>query len=431
MQKKVLILTYYWPPSGGAGVQRWLKLSGYLAEKNVEVHVLTPSGKYASYTTLDPSLTTEIHPQLILHPTKSFEPLSVYARIFGKKSIPSAGFGNVDKKNWIQQLIISLRTNLFIPDPRKYWKPYAYKAAKKIIKDNNITNIITSSPPHSVQLIGLKLKKKFNLNWIVDFRDMWTDIYYYELLNQSKYSHKRNLSYEKRIVENADHIVTASPVYIPFFASKSNKIDETKFTSIPNGYDPNDFNNYKYQKNSDFVITYTGTISEQYNINPFLDALKLFKERNIEAKVKLQFVGSVYPKLSEELTNRKLDTDTSFSPYVPHSESILFLEKASLLLVCGPLNKDKQEGGIPAKVYEYLAARKPIVYIGKKDGFVAQVLRETNSGKSFDTNRMDIYNFLLETHTNWKNGNACLPINDKIEKYSRPVHAETFIGLLK
>ena len=430
MQKKVLILTYYWPPSGGAGVQRWLKVSGYLAEKNVEVHVLTPSGKYASYTTLDPSLTTEIHPQLILHPTKSFEPLSVYARIFGKKSIPSAGFGNVDKKNWIQQLIISLRTNLFIPDPRKYWKPFAYRAAKQIIKQHGITNIITSSPPHSVQLIGLKLKKELKLNWIADFRDMWTDIYYYELLNHSTFSHKINAKLEKQVVEGADHIVTATPVYIPFFATKSDNIDESKFTSIPNGYDPRDFENFDYGKNKKFTITYTGTISEQYNINPFLDALARLRDTNL-TPFTLQFVGSVYPILHEELAKRNLDKHTVFSNYVPHKESIKFLEKASLLLVCGPLNKDKKEGGIPAKVYEYLAARKPIIYIGKKDGFVAEVLKETGSGESFDTDSNAIYNYLLTTCNNWTNEIACLPPNEAIQKYSRPLQAETFLRLLK
>jgi glycosyltransferase involved in cell wall biosynthesis len=431
LQKKVLILTYYWPPSGGAGVQRWLKLSHYLAEQGAEVHVLTPKGTSASYTTMDTSLSKEIHPNVTIHQTKSFEPLGIYARLFGKKSIPSAGFGNVDKKNWKQQLIISLRTNLFIPDPRKYWKPYAYKAAKKVIKEHGIKNVITSSPPHSVQLIGLKLKKNTKINWITDFRDMWTDIYYYELLNQSKYSHKANLQFEKKVVENADHIVTATPIYIPFFASKSNKVTEAKFSSIPNGYDPKDFKNFKYLKNEEFTITYTGSISEQYNINPFLDALLMLTNNNPEVAFKLQFVGSVYPKLYKELKTRNLESQTAFSPYVPHNESIVFLEKSSILLVCGPLNKDKKEGGIPAKVYEYLAARKPILYIGKTDGFVAEVIAETNTGKYFDIDIVGIYKFILKTHNNWLCGNGYSPENDKIKKYSRVNQASTFFDLLK
>ena len=430
LKKKVLILTYYWPPSGGAGVQRWLKLSHYLAQQGVEVHVLVPRGDYASYSVLDPSLAQEIDEIITVHETKSFEPLGIYANLFGKKSIPSAGFGNVDKKNWKQQLIISLRTNLFIPDPRKYWKSYAYSAAKEIIKEHCIHNVITSSPPHSVQLIGRKLKKNFDINWVADFRDMWTDIYYYELLNQSKYSHHRNLRYEKQVIENADHIVTATPIYIPFFTSKSDKVSDAKFTSIPNGYDPKDFEKFIYKRNHKFVITYTGTISEQYNINPFLDALAQFRNQFSDYSFTFQFVGSIYPQLHQDLQKRKLNDVTIFSPYVPHRESIKFLEKSSMLLVCGPLNKDAQEGGIPAKVYEYLAARKPIINIGKKDGFVAEVLEETHAGKSFDNDSTAILKYLLLTYENWLAGKE-MPPNNSIKKYSRPNQAKSFLGLLK
>lgn len=427
MQKKVLILTYYWPPSGGAGVQRWLKLSHYLAEQGVEVHVLTPRGDYASYTTLDPTLQNDIHPDVKLHQTKSFEPLGIYAKLFGKKSIPSAGFGNVDKKNWKQQLVIFLRTNLFIPDPRKYWKPYAYKTAKQIIRQHGITNIITSSPPHSVQLIGKKLKRKLNVNWIADFRDMWTDIYYYELLNHSRLSHIMNLRMERKVIEQADHIATVTPVYIPFFASKSSKVNSDKFTSIPNGYDPKDFEDFDYGKNDVFTITYTGTISEQYNINPFLDALSSLKD---SIEFKLQFVGSVYPQLHEELEQRNLIKHTLFSDYVPHKESIRYLQKSSLLLVCGPLNKDQKEGGIPAKVYEYLAARKPIIYIGKVDGFVAHILEETVAGQSFDTDVPAITAYLNKVHEDWQSGKAILPENKAVLAYSRPLQASRFKDLL-
>ena len=429
--KKVLILTYYWPPSGGAGVQRWLKVSHYLAEQGIEVHVLTPKEESASYTVLDPSLNKEIHQNITIHQTKSFEPINLYSRIFGKKSIPTAGFGNANKKNWKQQLIISLRTNLFTPDPRKYWKIFAYSKAKSIIKTHSIKNIITSSPPHSVQLIGMKLKKNMPLNWIVDFRDMWTDIYYYELMNQSRYSHRKNLFYEKKVIEHSDHIITASPVYISFFASKSDKVNESKFTSIPNGYDPKDFQEFKHEKNKSFVITYTGTISEQYNIKPFLAALKKFKETNVDKQITLQFVGSVYPSLMQEISTQGLSDNTKFSPYVPHSESIKFLERSSLLLVCGPLNNSGHEGGIPAKVYEYLAARKPIIYIGKTDGHVASILKETSSGDSFDQNVQEIHNSIAKRYQNWLNGEAVLKPNKKIEKYSRVNQATIFKQLLK
>lgn len=429
--KKVLIITYYWPPSGGAGVQRWLKLSNYLVKLGHEVHVIYPDEKYASYMVLDETLTQEIDSRIFLHPTKSFEPLKWYARLFGKKNIPSAGFANINKKSIIQQLIIFLRTHLFIPDPRKYWGIYAYSAAKKVIKQHQIKNLITSSPPHSVQLIGKRLKKKFSIHWIIDFRDLWTDVYYYELLNHSKFSNYFDRRHERKVIENADHIVTASSVYIPFLNDKSKNTNLDKFTTIPNGYDAIDFEKYQLIENDIFTLTYTGTISDQYNITPFLDALSQFKADNPNNPFCLQFVGSVYPNLKKELTQRNLIGNTKFSPYVPHSESIEFLEKASALLVFGPLNRHGKEGGIPAKVYEYLAARKPIIYVGKKDGFVAEIIHQTASGLAHDNNIVDIQNHITDLYQKWESNNGILPNNAKITEYSRESQAKTFANLLQ
>ena len=380
---------------------------------------------------LDKTLSAEIDPRIILHPTKSFEPLKLYSRIFGKKSIPSAGFANVNKKSKIQQFIIFLRTHLFIPDPRKYWGNYAYSTAKKVIKEHQIKNIITSSPPHSVQLIGKRLKKKFPVRWIVDFRDLWTDIYYYELLNHSKFSNYFDRKYEKQIIENADHIVTASSVYVPFFNGKSDKIKLNKFTTIPNGFDAKDFKNYQLNQNKTFTLTYTGTISDQYNVTPFLDALSQFKITYPEKAFCLQFVGSIFPNLKLELANRNLIDDTKFSPYVPHSESIDYLEKASVLLVFGPLNKHGKEGGIPAKVYEYLAARKPILYVGKKDGFVANIIHKTSSGLAHDNDTKDICQHINDLYHKWESGQGILTYNPAIMEYSRESQAKAFTNLLQ
>ena len=429
--KKILIITYYWPPSGGAGVQRWLKLSNYLVKLGHEVHVIYPNEKHASYMVLDKTLTQEIDPNIELHPTKSFEPLKLYSRLFGKKRIPSAGFANVNKTSKIQQFIIFLRTHLFIPDPRKYWGVYAYSTAKKIIKEHQIDNVITSSPPHSVQLIGKRLKRKFPIRWIADFRDLWTDVYYYELLNHSRFSNYFDKRYEREIIESADHIVTASDVYIPFFNDKSRKVNLHKFTTIPNGFDAKDFENYKLNQNDTFTLTYTGTISAQYNITPFLDALGQFKITYPDKAFCLQFVGSIFPNLKSELANRNLISNTKFSPYVPHSDSIKFLENASVLLVFGPLNKHGKEGGIPAKVYEYLAARKPIIYVGKKDGFVANIILKTSSGLAHDNDTKDIHRHIKDLYHKWESKQGILPYNPAIIEYSRESQAKAFVNLLQ
>ena len=224
--------------------------------------------------------------------------------------------------------------------------------------------------------------------------------------------------------------MTASPVYIPFFKSKSPTVSNDKFTSIPNGYDPKDFERFDYQLKTDFVITYTGTISDQYNITPFLDALQMFKINHPEASFKLQFVGSTYPELAEEISVRELTNHTAYSAYVPHHESISFLETSYLLLVCGPLNSSGQEGGIPAKVYEYMASGRPIVYIGKEDGFVADMLRETQTGISQKQDHKKVYKYLYKHYEQWQKGIIHNAPNDKIIKYSRPAQAAEYSNLL-
>jgi glycosyltransferase involved in cell wall biosynthesis len=209
-KKKVLIIAYYWPPSGGAGVQRWLKMTKYLSKIGIEVHVLTVDPEKGSYLQRDESLKNDIHPAVKTHYSSSFEPINWYVKLAGKSNVPTAGYSNVDEQHWKQKLVSAIRSHLFIPDPRIGWKKYGYKKAMEIIEAEGIQNIITTSPPHSAQLIGLKLKRKLKekVNWIVDFRDPWTDIYYYNSLQHSKLSHRKNLKLERQVIEESDRIIT-------------------------------------------------------------------------------------------------------------------------------------------------------------------------------------------------------------------------------
>ena len=429
--KKVLIITYYWPPSGGAGVQRWLKMSNYLQKNGVEVHVLVPKPEKASYFVSDESLVDEIHPNIRLHKTDTIEPFGMYKKLFGKKNIPAAGFSNVDPSDFKQKLSIFIRSNLFIPDPRKYWKQFAVKKASQIIKEHNINTIITSSPPHSVQLIGLALKKKLGVQWIADLRDLWTDIYYYPILNHTKLSNSIDKRYEKKVIENADLISTVSPNFIDTYSTKLRTKSKDKFILVPNGFDPKDFQNFNYSAHNEFVITYTGTISKDYPILPFLDALAQFQATFPQKKFKLRFVGVIYNELMAKLEQRALINATEFTGYVSHKESIDYLQKSAALLLLGPLNKNQNEGGIPAKVFEYLASSRPIVYIGKPDGFVADILEKTDGGLTFSEDVPSILKHLEALYQSFENGNETILPNSKITSYSREELAKQFIAHIK
>jgi hypothetical protein len=177
--KKVLIITYYWPPSGGAGVQRWLKFAKYLPEYGWEPIILTIDPAYAAYPVTDDSLISEIPSTVKVFTTPAVDYFSIYKK--DKSRIPTAGFANSRENTVKDKILRFIRGNFFIPDPRKGWNGFAFKKACEIIETEGIKHVITTSPPHSTQLIGTKIKRKYpEIKWIADLRDPWTDIYYYD-----------------------------------------------------------------------------------------------------------------------------------------------------------------------------------------------------------------------------------------------------------
>lgn len=425
--KKVLIITYYWPPSGGAGVQRWLKLSKYLALNKVEVHILSVNPKVASYTSIDESLLKDIHPDIKVHLSDSFEIINYYSKLVGKENVPTAGFSNVNNESLLQKIANTVRSNLFIPDPRVGWNNYAIKKAKSIIKSYNIKNVITTSPPHSTQLIGRALKKLMPINWIVDFRDPWTDIYYYKLLRHSYLSNKINKQFEKSVIEECDSIITVSYGFKNIFKSKSNQEISTKVTVIPNGYDKQDVISVSKNRplDDEFIICYTGTISNQYNPYELLEALEQCTSKNI----KLQLVGSVSNEIKNYL--KKLKIQLEIIPTVPHNQINQYQKNADLLILLIP-NVHLAEGITPGKLFEYLASGNQTLALGPQKSDVNTILNECNGGKSFDRSNKDDITEFIEHLVLLKKSNKLPEINENVlKKYSRDQQAIQIKKLLQ
>ena len=185
--KKVLVITYYWPPSGGAGVQRWVKFIKYFKDQNINPFIISVDPDFASYPLIDNSLKNDIPDNTNVYLTKTNEPYSLYKKINNNQT-PYAGFANEGRPNFFQKIARFIRGNFFIPDSRKGWNNFAYKKAVEILEKENIDTVITTSPPHSTQLIGLKLKETQNIKWIADLRDPWTDIYYYKSMLHTKWA---------------------------------------------------------------------------------------------------------------------------------------------------------------------------------------------------------------------------------------------------
>lgn len=427
--KKLLIISYYWPPSGGAGVQRWLKLSKYLVRLNIDVFVLTVDPEQSSYPVFDTSLEKDIDSRIKIYKTNSFEPINLYSKMVGKEKVPTAGFSNVNNQKLSQKLINALRSNLFIPDPRVGWNNYAFSEAKKIIDAYKIDNVITTSPTHSTQLIGLKLKKYYqnNIQWIVDFRDPWTDIYYYKLLNHSFISHFINKNYEREVIEKADKIVTVSNGFKSIFLSKTERILENKISVIPNGFDQDDFKDVDREKykNKIFTIRYTGTMAESYQPKVFFDGLSIVKKQYPDIEYVFESIGILSQEIKDYI--EKLEIPYTFISSVPHNEIVKYQASADLLLLVIPKVK-KGEGIVPGKVFEYIASETPIICISESNYDVNLILNDTQTGVAFDRkSEQEIANHIISMiNEDKKNVNT-----GHYMEYSRKSQASRYKTLLQ
>jgi glycosyltransferase involved in cell wall biosynthesis len=382
--KKVLIITYYWPPSGGAGVQRTLHFAKYLGDYNCIPYVLTVDPTYASYPVKDESLKALVPKNLNISYTKSFEALNILSAIAGKDKVPYGGFTNQKKSSFFQDALKWIRGNFFIPDARIGWVKYATKKAAELIREHQIDCILISSPPHSSQLIGLKLKKEFpHLKWIADLRDPWTDIYYYKELLHTEWAKKKDRSLEKKVLERADAALVVSSYIKYALAEKSLKVNVDKIHVLPNGYDEGDFKSLDKKDSDKFYITYVGTMADSYKPSVFFEALaKVIHQNNIERLV-FRFVGSVPVSIKEKLN--ELGINSEFIGHVAHQEAVRYMLSTNLLLLVIP-DAPGAEGILTGKLFEYLGAGKRIIGIGPSNGDAATILKECSAGVMFDRN---------------------------------------------
>jgi glycosyltransferase involved in cell wall biosynthesis len=381
---KVLIVTYYWPPSGGAGVQRWLKFAKYLPEFGWEPIILTVDPLYAAYPVIDYSLKYELPSDLVVHTTPATDWFSLYKK--DKSRIPTAGFANSADNTLKGKLLRFIRGNFFIPDPRKGWNKYAFKKASDLIETEGIKHIITTSPPHSTQLIGLKIKKKYpEIKWIADLRDPWTDIYYYNQFYPTLLSKLIDADYEKQVLKDADKIITVGSSLKYSFALKVKEI-ENKIEVITNGFDEDDFKGIESINPLKFTITYVGTLSDIYPVYGLVSALKKLKQDGKEFV--LRFVGSVSGKTRQLILSDIPDSSVEFFPYVIHSEAIKYMMMSTILLLIIPSHKSNKSI-VTGKLFEYLSTGKPILCLGPEDGDASEIIKKCRSGVTIDYDESD------------------------------------------
>lgn len=374
--KKVLIITYYWPPSGGAGVQRWLKFVKYLPEFGIEPFVLTVEAGQAAYPVLDASLEHDVNAAVKVFRTPCTDYFKFYRMFSGKKELPTGGISSDGKSSLKQKVMGFVRGNLLLPDPRRGWNSYAYSKAAELIRTHNIDTVVTTSPPHSTQLIGLKLKQKLGIRWVADLRDPWTDIYYYNQFYHTGIAKAIDQAYERKVVEHADALITVSADLARIYSGKTTMQVQHKINVIPNGFDESDFPPELYTQQDEPVIAYTGTLSDEYDLSGFIRAMQ-----HSASELGLRFVGKVSPAQQHLLED--LPVKPEYIGHVPHLASIEHLMKARILLLVIPKVKNNR-GILTGKFFEYLASGKPILAIGPCDGDLAEIIRSTGCGEIFD-----------------------------------------------
>jgi glycosyltransferase involved in cell wall biosynthesis len=431
LMKKVLIITYYWPPSGGAGVQRWLKMSKFFKDFDIELIVITVDENRASYPIIDKSLIEQIPQDIRVYRTDSFEPLSIYKKLNRKNEIPQPGFVNETKPNFFQKTMRFIRGNFFIPDARIGWNNYAFKQCCNILNTEKIDAIITTGPPNSTHLVGLKLKKKYNLPWIADFRDPWTDIFFYDLLYHTRIATIIDKRLERKVIEAADSITTVSNTLIDMFKEKSTIINPEKFTTIPNGFNPEDFLIPSTPPKDSFVLMYIGSLSIDYNLECMIKAFSNVIKANPEVKIKIVMIGKIDAKINEIFNREGILPNLEIINFVLHNKVIELLKSStSVFFTIYPALR--KEGLISAKIFEYLAVKKPILCVGPTKGDVAKLIHECKAGEVLDyEDESGITNYFQSLVDKWKlNYNLDLSGEEYI-KYSRYNQVEKFASIIK
>jgi len=415
--KKVLIVTYYWIPSGGAGVQRWVKFTKYLRDFGWEPIIYTPENP--EYPSIDHSFEQDISSDILVLKTPIWEPYNVYRNLTGKKNKAiNAGFISEDKpQTWKDKLSIWIRGNFLIPDPRRFWIKPSVLYLTEYLHANPVNALITTGPPHSMHMIGLGLKKQFpSLKWVADFRDPWTNIDFYKDLNLTGPADKLHLSLEKKVVTNADIVlVVSNGMKIEYELLHPKKIEV-----ITNGFDEADEQIKPIQLDSKFSISHIGTLNAARNPQVLWNVLGEICAENPEFKtdLQIQLIGKVDFTVLEDISHFGLQNQLLKINYLSHSEAITKqLSSQVLLLLIN--NSGNAKGILTGKFYEYLASKRPILGVGPTDGDASKVLGETGGGKMVDfMDEKATKQVILNYYTLYKSGSLIVQ-TESVERYSR------------
>jgi len=418
---KVLIISYYWPPSGGGGVQRWVKMSKYFKEFGWEPIVFIPENP--EYPIIDDSFNKDVKDIPVIK-GKIWEPSRLLRKLGAKKEANlNSGFVS-DEHSLKQKMAIAIRGNFFIPDARKFWVTPSVKTLSQYLKANHIDAIVSTGPPHTAHMIALKLKAKFNIPWVADFRDPWTNIDFYNELHLSSWADKKHRRLENKVLKSADHVVTIGIT----MGEEMVELGARQVSVITNGFDVQ-----SVSKDLDkmFTLTHIGRLGGSRNPKLLWGVLAELVAENIEfaEQCKVQLIGNVDGEVKEAVIASGLTKQVEFGKNVSNQESLAIQGRSQVLLLLIN-NTQNAKGILTGKFFEYISVSRPILAIGPLDGDAADILNETCSGNMFSpTQHKELKQHIMQCYEKFKTGELSVKTKGA-EKYSRKNLAKEYTTLL-
>lgn len=426
---RLLVVTYYFPPSGGAGVQRPLKWVRYLPDAGVEPVVLTV--REGAYPHLDRAMAADVPAGVVVERTAAPDPFGLYGRLTGRSRAEAvaARTGRVGESARLAERVArGVRANLFVPDARVGWVPFALARARRVLDEWPVDAVLTTGPPHSAHLVGRALRRRHRLPWVADFRDPWTDIHYHGSLGRSGPARRLDARLERSVLRGADAVVTVSD---PLRDALEAKGARGSVVTIRNGFDPADFAGPPEPVRTDrFEIAHVGTL---YGVpTALLDAVARLRARGGFGRGALRFVGSVPDGLAAAAEDRGVGDLLDLTPAVPHAKAVRAMQRAALLLLTiEPWSY--ADAVVPGKTFEYLAAGRPVLGLGPTGGEAAAILRLSGAGAMLPHDSVDgAAAALAEHYAAWEAGTPRHGAHaDALAPYARPAQAAELAGVVR
>ena len=388
--KRVLIISYYWPPTGGSGVQRWVKFAKYLPSEGWQPVIYTPENP--EQLAVDESLAAEVPEAAEVVKTRIIEPYELYKKLLRRsghsKEAVEVNPVNAQNKSLLQKAAMWVRGNLFRPDPRCLWIGPSVRFLKKYLSEHPVDLIVSTGPPQSMHMIGLRLSRETGLPWIADFRDPWTKIFYFKHLSMTPATERWHKKMEKMVLDEASAVVAVSPLVQQEFQAMT----DTPVELITNGFDECDFSSEPCTEayggaSQEFTITHTGLFAADGNPTVLWDVLaeKCHADEAFRKLLRIKLIGKTDDQILKALKDRGLESSLINMGYQTHSVAVEQQRQASVLIL--PLRKEPEYRAVlPGKLFEYLASQRPILGIGQPDGAMAMIVNETRTGTVIDWN---------------------------------------------